>query len=83
MKKCNKLSPMKIIEEAVKRMDGASALQRALVREGVNISQSALSQAKNHSKQSLRLDVIVAIVKVAFKGDWRVAGRLLEEEFGN
>lgn len=73
---------MKIVEIAVKEAGGISALQQALVREGVKISSSALSQSMNHSKESLRLDVLVGIVKVAFKGNWKTAGKLLEEEFG-
>lgn len=82
MSKNNKLSPMKILEAAIKKEGSISALHKALIRHGINVSQSALSQAKNHSKQSIRMDILVGLVEIAFDGDWKKAGKFLKDEFG-
>lgn len=72
---------MLIIKHAVNELGGISALQRALVRNGSPVSESAIWQALNYGKSRIRLDLLVGIVETAFKGDWSVAGKLLEEEF--
>ena len=77
----NKINPMKILDEAVVRAGSISALQKLLVRRGISVSPSALSQAKGKSKESLRLDILAGIVDVAFDGDWKLAGKLLSSEF--
>lgn len=83
MKDCNNLGRMKIVDIAVESVGSISALQQELVRRGISVSQSAISQARSQSKESLRLDILVGIVEVAFGGDWEKAGKLLKEEFGS
>ncbi len=72
---------MKILEVAIDRAGSISELQKMLVRRGVNVSPSALSQAQSKSKESLRLDILAGIVEVAFGGDWKEAGKVLQSEF--
>ena len=82
MNKSTTLSPMKFVATAIKRCGGTpNALQRELVRVGVNVSVEALRKAAGSGKESLRLDVLAGIVEVSFDGDWEAAGKLLRQEF--
>lgn len=74
---------VKLLEVALDKFKGPSGLQKALVRHGVDISVSALSQAKKQNIQSMRFDVLSAIVSLAFSGDWKAAGKVIDAEFAN
>jgi hypothetical protein len=75
---------VKLIDEALKRL-GKDAklpdLQRALIRGGSNVTLSALINAQERGNKSLKFEVLCALVKVAFDGDWSEAGKYIEEEF--
>ncbi len=71
-----------ILKEAVSKYKTAGALQRELVRHGVDISEQAISQAIKKNAQSIRLDVLSALVVLVFQGNWKAAGKIIDGEHG-
>jgi hypothetical protein len=72
---------VKFFAEAVKEVGSVPALHKELLRIGVDISDTALYNVMSGASKSLKPEIIVAIVHVAFAGDWKRAGKLLEADY--
>ena len=75
---------VKLLDDALKRCDDSvPVLQKKLWLYNVNISLTALYNAQSGTSGSLKPDVLVALVHIAFDGDWIKGGKALESDFLN
>lgn len=72
---------VKILVDAISRFGSIPDLHRALIKDGIEISDTALYNAEKGVAKSLKPDVIVAICHLVYDGDWKKCGKALEEDF--
>lgn len=66
---------MKIVEDAVKKFGNLPEVQRVLIRQGINISHTALHNAYTGKTKTLRSDVEDALVDLVYGGDYTKLGK--------
>lgn len=73
---------MKVVQDGVKKFGSVSKLQKALIRQGVDISHTALNASFKGETRTLRFDILTALVYLVYSGDWTKAGKAIEADNG-
>lgn len=71
---------MKIVQDGVRKFGTVSKLQKALIRQGVDISHTGLNDAYKGKTRTLRFDILTALVYLVYSGDWVKAGKAIEAD---
>lgn len=74
-------NPVKLLKDAETRVGSIPEVHRRLIKMGVEISVTALYNAASGESKSLKPNVIVALVHVAYDGDWKRGGKALETDY--
>lgn len=72
---------VKILDDAVKKYGGLPDVHKALIQNGVVISDTALYNAYNGTSQSLKPTVYVALAHMIYGGDGNKFLKALEADF--
>lgn len=72
---------VKILEDAEKKFGSIPELHRELVRNGVQVSDTALYNAKTGVSATIRPSVISAICHLVYGGDWQKCGKAIDYDF--
>lgn len=78
---CTIAKCVKILEDAVKKYGSIPDFQRALAREGVDITLTALYNAQKGIAKSLKPDVTVAIAYLVYNGDGKEFLKAMSKDF--
>ena len=62
-----------ILLHAIKRLGNLPEVHRELIKAGVKISHTALSNFVNGKSKNLRFDVTDKLVELVYAGDWNAA----------
>lgn len=63
------LTPMKPIDDGIKKCGSLPKLYRELVKAGYQKTQNALEKAQDRGSQSYSADLILALIAVVYAGD--------------
>ncbi len=79
----NEIRGMQIIKDAAAKTEKGSItdLQQELAGLRAKISAVALNNAATGQTKALQLEILCALVKIAYNGDWAKAGKVIESEF--
>lgn len=72
---------VKVLEDAEKKFGSIPEFQRALARIGVDITLTALYNAKNGISKSLKPDVTIAIAHMVYNSDGRAFLKAMDMDF--
>lgn len=72
---------VKILEDAVNKIGSIPDLHRLLLNNGVSISDTSLYNAYSGISKSIKPEVISAICKLVYNGDWNKCGKALDVDF--
>lgn len=70
---------VKILTDGIAKCGSISALHRELIRAGASISLAALSRAQIRGNESVKFDVLLALVEVVYENDWIKFGKALRQ----
>jgi len=72
---------MQIVEDGINKFGGIANLQFELARNGIRISITGLSNIVKRKNESIKFDMLCALVEIVYGGDWAKTGRVIEREF--
>jgi len=72
---------VKILDDAVNKIGSIPDLHRLLLNNGVSISDTSLYNAYSGVSKSIKPEVISAICKLVYNGDWNKCGKALDVDF--
>lgn len=77
----SKYKCVKILNDAVNKIGSIPELHRLLLHNGVSISDTSLYNAYTGVSKSIKPEVISAICKLIYNGDWNKCGKALDHDF--